>query len=171
MKAPVVVAVTLLTVLPSFGQYSARTLTRRIAPQVRPAPQAPRRAPATPAPAATPPAQQRSFAPGVPLQPVPSTPADPAQIAAEKKKTESDLIKYYRQRAEAGSDNAQYELGLRYFLGNGVEKDEKLGRQWIAKSAKQGNIKAVKKLEEIGAPEPDETEEAKAAEPDVKSEK
>ena len=130
MKASLFIAVAALAVIPSFAQYSATTLTRKVAPRPPPAPLA------------------RPAAPGVAA--APAAPADPAKVRAEKQKSESDLIKYHRQRAEAGSDNAQYELGMRYLAGNGIAKDEKLGREWLEKSAQAGNAKAVKKLEELG---------------------
>jgi hypothetical protein len=145
MKSALFLSLAVLAALPAFGQYSATTLTRKVAPRPQPA-----RAPV-------------GGTGGIVAQ-RPATPVDPAKVQAQKKKTESDLVKYHRQRAEAGSDNAQYELGVRYLIGNGLDKDEKLGREWLAKSAKSGNAKAVKKLAELGPPkdEPKETKVEKA---------
>ncbi len=147
MKTSVALAIAFLTVLPSFGQYSARRLTRRIAPQTQPPPQ---QAPAQPAQAAPAPAPVQ---PGyqAPAVAAPSAPVDPQKVAAQKSKSERDLLAWQKKRAEEGSDNAQYELGMRYMTGNGVEQDEKQGREWIEKAAKNGNAKAVKKLEELNA--------------------
>jgi TPR repeat protein len=74
---------------------------------------------------------------------------DPAKVAAQKSKSERDLLEWQKKRAEAGSDNAQYELGVRYLTGNGVDKDEKVGMEWLTKAAKSGNFQAKKKLEEL----------------------
>jgi TPR repeat protein len=60
-------------------------------------------------------------------------------------------LAWQKKRAEEGSDNAQYELGVRYLTGNGVDQDEKLGKEWLEKAAKNGNPKATKKLEELSA--------------------
>jgi len=151
MKTPLVVVIGLLTVLPSFGQYSARRLTRKVAPQPAPThqPVQPQPAPQQ-APAAAPQAVYR--APATVL--TPSAPADPAKVAAQKSKSERDLIEWQKQRAEAGSDNAQYELGMRYLTGNGVDQDEKIGREWIKKAAKNGNAQASKKLAELSESAP-----------------
>lgn len=136
MKSPLFLCLAGLTAAACFGQqYSgpgARALTRKVAPQ--------------PAPAR--PAGGVAVGGGVAARP--GAPVDRAKVQAQKQKSESDLIKFHRQRAQAGSDNAQYELGVRYLAGNGVEKDEKLGRQWLEKSAKAGNPKAVRKLQELG---------------------
>lgn len=137
MKASLLLCLGVLTVSQALAQYSATTLTRKVAPRPQPA------APAGGAYSGGGASPGAGYAAG-------ATVVDPAKVAAQKQKTESDLIKYHRQRAEAGSDSAQFELGMRYLAGNGVEKDEKLGRQWLEKSAKAGNIKAVKKLEELG---------------------
>jgi TPR repeat protein len=138
MKVLPLLCLSAMTSLSTLGQYSATTLTRKVAPRPQPAP-----------------AQARPAGGAIAVQAAPAAPVDPAKVQAEKRKSESDLIKYHRQRAEAGSDNAQYELGIRFLTGNGVEKDEKLGREWLARSAKSGNPKAVKKLEELG-PAPEE---------------
>lgn len=138
-----------LTILPSFGQYSARRLTRRIAPQTRPAPAPSQPTPApVPAPVPVQPAPQPVYR-AAPAAVAPSTPVDPAKVAAQKSKSERDLLEWQKKRAEAGSDNAQYELGVRYLTGNGVDKDEKVGMEWLTKAAKSGNFQAKKKLEEL----------------------
>jgi TPR repeat protein len=150
MKTSVALGLAFLTVLPTFGQYSARRLTRRIAPQTQPAarPAAPaKQAPAQAAPAPTPTPQSVYHAPAVAA--VPATPADPQKVAAQKSKSERDLLEWQKKRAEGGSDNAQYELGMRYLTGNGVDQDEKVGKEWIEKAAKNGNAKAAKKLEDM----------------------
>jgi TPR repeat protein len=183
MKTMLLVAILAATAASSFGQiYGARRYTQRIAPQLRPAP-----APVNPNQQAAP--QPQPGQPQNPQQPPPqaaaaypqyanqyangssSRPIDPAKAAAEKAKNEEKQFEYFKKRAEEGSDHAQYELGMRYIAGKGVAPDEKLGREWLAKAAKNGNSQAGKKLTELGG-EPEKTEttpltdrHAKAAEP------
>ncbi len=139
MKAALLVTLALATTLPSFAQYSARTLTRKVAPQPpQPAPVRPAQQYAAPAPAAP---------------PRPLTQAEVAKVKADKSKNEVKQFDFYKRRAEEGSDHAQYELGLRYLNGKGTDPNEKLGREWLAKASKQGHTQATKKLADLG-PEP-----------------
>jgi len=147
------------TAASSFGQiYGARRYTQRIQPQVRPAPPN-----STPAPAAPAQQQQVTPPPAAPAyQPVDrpvvtAKPADPVKAAAEKAKNDEKQFDFFRRRAEEGSDHAQYELGMRYLSGRGVAQDDKLGREWLAKAAKNGNTQASKKLAELGG-EPEKIE-------------
>ena len=48
--------------------------------------------------------------------------------------------------AEQGNANAQYNLGRRYFSGDGVVKDEAEAVKWCIKAAKQGNSEAQDSL-------------------------
>ena len=54
-------------------------------------------------------------------------------------------IKLLEKPAAQGSDLAQYELGLIYYYGKGV-KDLSKAREWLEKSAAQGNAKAKRML-------------------------
>jgi TPR repeat protein len=81
---------------------------------------------------------------------VATRPVDPVKAAAEKAKNDEKQFDYFKRRAEEGSDHAQYELGIRYLAGRGTAPDEKLGREWLAKAAKNGNSQAAKKLAELG---------------------
>jgi TPR repeat protein len=65
------------------------------------------------------------------------------QSLEEKKK-----LQWQTERAEKGSDPAQFALGMRYLEGKGVEKDLKKARKWLEASAKQGNAEAKKALAE-----------------------
>ncbi len=121
-----------LLCLASAHAQSARQLTRRIAPLTTP-----------PAPRAVP------GSGGAPAPGVAAAPVNPAAVAAQKSQTDKNLIEFQKKRAEAGSDNAQYELGLRYLNGNGVPQDDKLAREWLGKSAKSGHQLAAKKLKEL----------------------
>ena len=137
MKSLILASLALAAVLPSFGQYSARTLTSKIVPQ----PQQP--APARPSPQYSP-----GIAPQAPQRPL--TPAEAAKARIQKDKNDQKQLDFYKRRAEEGSDHAQYELGLRYLAGRGTPPNEKLGREWLAKAAKQGHTQATKKLAELG---------------------
>lgn len=131
--------------LPASAQ-SARQLTRKIVPQQQ-----------QPAPA------RPGAAPGAAVRP--ATPVDAAKIKEHQSQTEKNLVEYQLKRAEAGSGHAQYELGVRYLTGKGVEKDEKLARKWLQKSAQGKNPNALKKLKELKWPleDPKEEGELKAA--------
>jgi TPR repeat protein len=161
MRTILLAVVTIATAASSFGQYSARTLTRRIAPQVRPAPPTyqqqqqqtqPQQPSAQTAPQPPPAYPQYQYVPTTTARPV-----DPAKAAAEKAKNEEKQFEFFKRRAEEGSDHAQYELGMRYLNGKGTSPDEKLAKEWLAKAAKLGNTQASKKLAELGG-EPEKSE-------------
>ncbi len=67
------------------------------------------------------------------------------ELAAEEKKK----LQWQMDRAEKGSDNAQYQLGMRYVKGEGVEKDLVKAKKWLEASAKQGNADAKKELAKL----------------------
>lgn len=149
MKTLVLVTLAMTVAIPSFAQYSATRLTRKVVPQqpaqpARPAPQY-----AAPQPAAPP----REL-----------TPEEAAKAQLKQNKNDVKQFEFYKRRAGEGSDDAQYQLGLRYLTGKGTKKDEKLGREWLGKAAKQGHAQASKKLEELG-PEIQKTVAAPAAVP------
>jgi TPR repeat protein len=115
---------------------SPRTLTRRIEPQLRPQPPAVHAPPSGAAPAAA--AATKA----------PATAADLEQKQMELSLEEKKKLQWQMDRAEKGSDPAQYTLGMRYLEGKGVEKDLKKARKWLTESAKQGNADAKKALAE-----------------------
>lgn len=107
-----------------------RGLTRRIAPQLPP-----RTSPGTPgAPAVVPPSDP---------------PIDPAKAEAAKAATDKKRLEFQTKKAEAGADYAQYDLGIRYLNGDGVEKNVDTGKKWLEKAAKNGHSGAKKKLQEL----------------------
>jgi len=53
------------------------------------------------------------------------------------------------KKAEAGNANAQYNLGLCYYKGAGVTKDEKEAVNWWTKAAKQGDSRAKQELKKL----------------------
>lgn len=116
-----------------------RRLTRRIEPQLRPQPPAARQggAPAAVAGAA------------VPTKPLTAAEAESAKakLTAEEQKK----LQWQMERAEKGSDSAQFALGVRYLKGEGVPKDAEKAQKWLKEAAKNGNAEAKKKLAELEA--------------------
>jgi type IV secretory pathway VirB10-like protein len=147
MKTPALVSgLAILALASSLHAQSARQLTRKIVPPPSPQPPAGQSAaPAKPAPP-TPPAT-----PGSPSTAVPAPPP-PADAEKARQETIRKTVEFQKKRAEDGSAAAQYDLGLRYLKGDGVEKDEKTGRKWIETSATNGYSLAIKKLEELTPP-------------------
>jgi TPR repeat protein len=76
-------------------------------------------------------------------------PPDPEKVKAAKAEAVRKTVEFQKMRAEEGSESAQYELGLRYLKGDGVEKDEALGRKWLKESAKNGYAAATRKLDDL----------------------
>jgi TPR repeat protein len=120
---------------------SARKLTERIT------------GPGKPISPPPPPAPQPVRPPSPAAAPVPSlVPAkDPQKAAAEKEAQLRKVIEFQQQRAEKGSPTAQYDLGMRYLTGDGLEADLQLAKKWLQAAAKQGHKMAAKRLEEISA--------------------
>jgi hypothetical protein len=107
-----------------------RGLTRRIAPQLPP-----RTSTGTPgAPAAAPRVEP---------------PIDPVKAEAAKADTDKKRLEFQTKKAEAGADYAQYDLGIRYLNGDGVEKNTDTAKKWLEKAAKNGHSGARKKLQEL----------------------
>jgi len=135
-------ALVFLVVTLNLSGQSPRQLTRRIVPPPPnnnpPAGGAPAARPAAP-PAAVPTATNSAV-------PAPPPPADPEKARQE---TLRKTIEFQKKRAAEGSPSAQYELGLRYLNGDGVEKDEAVGLKFLENSAKQDYTLAKKKLEEL----------------------
>jgi TPR repeat protein len=78
---------------------------------------------------------------------------DPAKAQAAKDQATRKTIEFQKRRAEEGSSTAQYDLGIRYIKGDGVERDEAKGRVLLEASAKNGFNPAVKKLSELTKPD------------------
>ena len=53
-----------------------------------------------------------------------------------------------KTKAQAGDTEAQYDLGLMYYLGKGVERDFQESETWMRKAAEQGNADAQNFLKE-----------------------
>ncbi len=79
----------------------------------------------------------------------PPAPVDPVKAQAAKEEATRKTIEFQKKRAAEGSATAQYDLGMRYLKGDGVEKDEAKGRELLETSAKNENSQAIKKLKEL----------------------
>ena len=138
MKTLVLAATALAVSIPSYAQYSAKSLIRNIVPpQQQPA------QPARPAPGYPAPAQQ-------PAAPRELTPEEAKKAAIQRNKNDVKQFEFYKRRAEEGSDDAQYQLAMRYLTARGTDKNEKLAREWFEKAATKGHAEAKKKLSELG---------------------
>jgi TPR repeat protein len=142
MKAFTILLLALAQIVfvPNSWAQSARQLTRRITGEGKPIPPPPPRPqrPAAPAP----PAQSAVPAP-------PPRPVDPAKAAAAKAEKDKKTVEFLQKRAEQGSPSAQYDLGVRYLYGDGVDQDYAQGKKLLEDSAKNGNKQAVAKLQEL----------------------
>ena len=56
---------------------------------------------------------------------------------------------WYRQAAEAGHANAQYNLAVMLFNGDGIPQDKEQAMDWYRKSAEQGFMRAQHNLADI----------------------
>ena len=56
---------------------------------------------------------------------------------------ESIIEQLLYQDAHNGDHDAQFKLGRRYFLGNGVEEDVEKALYWTEKAATGGHAKAM----------------------------
>ena len=50
--------------------------------------------------------------------------------------------KWFRKAAEQGNTGAQFNLGICYLFGHGVEQDFEEAAKWFRKAAEQGNAEA-----------------------------
>lgn len=73
-------------------------------------------------------------------------PRDPVKEAAVKAETAQRVLKWHQGLADKGHIHGEYSMGLRYLRGDGVERNEELGRAWLTKAAKQGHDEAYKTL-------------------------
>lgn len=75
------------------------------------------------------------------------------QKAAGKKHAEQEnkTVQWLFSQATNGSASAESSLGFRYLKGQGVPKDEALGRQWLQKAAADGDAEAASKLAALAA--------------------
>lgn len=89
------------------------------------------------------------------VPPPPAPKLDPEKVEAEKKRLDQNTVKWLKLRAEEGSSAAQYNLGVRYLTGEGVEQNIDEARILLRKSADAGEERAQRKLEQLDrAPQP-----------------
>jgi TPR repeat protein len=133
----------------------AKNAARRVAPSPTPttpparsAPyQAPSQTPVQP-PAPTP--QPIPSAQAMPSAPVArSRVVEPPRPKVDKAEVLKKTVEFQKKKAEEGSATAQYDLGMRYLKGDGVDKDEEAGLKWLGEASKNGNHQAEKKLKEL----------------------
>ena len=72
-------------------------------------------------------------------------------ISATKEEQEVKIIAFQKKNAADGLPSAQFDLGMRFLTGNGVEKNPATARKWLAAAAKQGHSEAARKLETLAA--------------------
>ncbi|MEO6182402.1 MAG: hypothetical protein ABIP71_04780 [Verrucomicrobiota bacterium] len=77
------------------------------------------------------------------------TNAIPEKTKEQKAEIQRKTIEFQKKKAEEGAPSAQYDLGMRYLDGDGLEKDLTLAKKWLTASATNGNSQAVKKLESL----------------------
>ena len=87
---------------------------------------------------------------------VPSVVFVPRPTVREKTRQERDetlrkTVAFQEKRAREGSAIAQYDLGIRHFTGDGVEKNPALGLTWLKLAAEQTNRAAIRKIIELKA--------------------
>ena len=71
-------------------------------------------------------------------------------------------MRWFRRAAEQGNGGAQNHLGLMYFEGEGIAKDEIEAYKWAYLSAQQGVEQAIQALEFLEQQlKPDQIQEAK----------
>ena len=87
------------------------------------------------------PLTQREVDHYLPPKKSPSGPKELPQFAS-KMPTTAEQITWWKEGAERGEAEAQFNLGLMYFKGNGVAKNEAEAIKWFKKAAEQGDVGA-----------------------------
>lgn len=67
-------------------------------------------------------------------------------ITAYNNKEYHAALTLFKKHAESGHTNAQYNLGMMYYEGKGVQQDYKEALTWYRKAAEQGNENAQANL-------------------------
>ena len=86
-----------------------------------------------------------------------------AQAAKMKAGVEAAKLKFDEEQAENGKDLYQYRMGVRYLKGDGVPSDLSKARDYLTKSAAQGNQDARRELAKLSARTSQPQEEASSA--------
>jgi TPR repeat protein len=61
----------------------------------------------------------------------------------------AEAARWYRKAAEQGLAEAQFNLGLRYYKGEGVRKSRTMALKWFRKAAAQGHPTAKDAVKEL----------------------
>ena len=85
----------------------------------------------------------------LPTSPVAPQPLPPGPPIASKEEVARNTLEFQKKRAAAGAAHAQYDLGVRYLNGDGVDKDLNAAQKWLQAAATQGHTQALRKLEEL----------------------
>lgn len=96
------------------------------------------------------PANPAVAGPGLAARPVvsrvsPAAPVDPAELDAR-------VLAFQQEQARQGSPSAQLALGRRYLAGDGLERNEAVGRVWLEAAARQGSAEAQDALRQLASP-------------------
>ena len=69
-------------------------------------------------------------------------------MAPKEEKAEIDrrVLAWQLKRANEGYAVSQYDLGMRYLNGDGVEQDHEKAKRWFAEAAQNGNNQAYERL-------------------------
>jgi len=54
----------------------------------------------------------------------------------------TEAVKWFGKSAAQGIAKAQYELGLCYYEGHGIDQDDKKAEEWFRKAADKGHKKS-----------------------------
>lgn len=108
-----------------------------------------------------------------PSQQAPSVPGDEKTLWQEantalSQKDYTTAFPKFLALAQQGNAIAQFNVGAFYFNGLGVQKDEKQAYEWFAKSAAQGNARAITVMQSAAAKN-EKTNAKKALEPPAQS--
>lgn len=99
---------------------------------------------------ASPPTQTQAPSQQVPAAPDEKTLLTEANTALAQKDYNSAFPKFLAL-AQQGNATAQFNVGAFYINGQGVQKDEKQAYDWFAKSAAQGNARAIEVMQNAAA--------------------
>jgi TPR repeat protein len=71
------------------------------------------------------------------------------QQGDEKLRDDDEAFHWCRQAAVDGLDEAQFELGVMYLEGVGIEQDDEQALEWIFRATMQGHKQAGRLMDEV----------------------
>jgi TPR repeat protein len=77
------------------------------------------------------------------------TPGASAGPVKAPPQVEDRVVTFQRQSALSGNRTAQYDLGMRYLRGDGVEQDNAQAEHWLKLAAAQGESRAARALAQL----------------------